>query len=132
MAKGEIKPQTVNIYRRMIYVSDGPRSKDDAIRLETEMGDLTLREVGDSGYLADYLEDIATVAPGIAHQHYTVLSAIFQRLVLSGPFEYSPMLPVSNPSARGGQQRALRLAEREALYDLSSLGRSRRSIAAGW
>ncbi|WP_460723437.1 tyrosine-type recombinase/integrase [Nocardia heshunensis] len=118
VAKGEIKQQTVKIYRRMIYVSDGPRSKDDAIRLETEMGDLTLREVGDSAYLADYLDDIVTVAPGIAHQHYTILSAIFKRLVLSGPYKYSPMLPVANPSARGGQQRALRLAEREALYEL--------------
>ncbi|MVU80622.1 tyrosine-type recombinase/integrase [Nocardia sp. ET3-3] len=118
VVKGEIKRQTVDTYKRMIYVSEGPRSKDDAIRLETEMGGLTLGEVGDSGYLADYLDDIAVVAPGIAHQHYSILSGIFKRLVLNGPFKYSPMLPVSNPSARGGQQRALRLAEREALYDL--------------
>lgn len=118
VARGEIKQQTLNIYKRMIYVSNGPRSKKDAVRLETEMGHLTLGEVGDSGYLQDYLEDIAAIVPGIAHQHYTILIAIFGRLVLNGPFKYSPMLPVSSPAAHGGKQKALRLAEREELYNL--------------
>ncbi|MGW4242628.1 tyrosine-type recombinase/integrase [Nocardia sp. NPDC004722] len=118
VAKGEIKSQTLEIYERMIYASGGPRSKDNAVRLETELGHLTLGEVGDPGFLADYLDDIASLVPGIAHQHYSILTAIFKRLVLVGPFKYSPMAPVPNPSLRGGKQRALKLAEREALYDL--------------
>ncbi|MTE15651.1 tyrosine-type recombinase/integrase [Nocardia aurantiaca] len=115
VTRGEIKQQTLAIYERMIYVSEGPKSRDDAVKL---LGHLTLGEVGDPGFLADYLDDIAELVPGIAHQHYSILTAIFKRLVLVGPFKYSPMLPVRNPSARGGKQKALRLADHEALYDL--------------
>ncbi|MFI6865563.1 tyrosine-type recombinase/integrase [Nocardia sp. NPDC050406] len=119
VAAGKITQQTRDIYWRSIYAVDSPRAKADSIKLEAEMGHLTIGEAGRPSFLADYLDDVAEVVPGVACRHYTVLMGTFKMLTLAGLFDVSPMAPVPKPERQGGGgQRALCPEERDLLYEL--------------
>jgi integrase len=116
--QGKIKAQTVDGYSRAIFPCHGKNSSGDAIKLEKELGHLTVGEVGDTAFLCDYLDDIYALKKGTASVHYQILTQVFRMLTRIGPFKYDPMAPVSNPYVSGGTQRALKPAERDALFDL--------------
>ncbi|WP_405137441.1 tyrosine-type recombinase/integrase [Nocardia sp. NBC_01388] len=116
--QGLIKQSTVDGYERFIFPSTGNKAAKNSIKMATELGGLTVGEVGDPAFLSDYLEGIHDVAKGTASVHYALLKQIFGMLTLNGPFKYDPMAPVSNPYRSGGGQRALKRAERDALFEL--------------
>lgn len=105
--KGEIKERSYYLYRAAIYPSDSPRAKEDAIKLENELGAFTIAEVGRPSELASYVADIADIAPGMALRHHTILTAVFTMLTLQGLYDDSPMRLVPRPDLNGGGQRAL-------------------------
>lgn len=115
---GKITQQTCDSYLRAIFKADGPRADPNAIKLDEELGDLTIGEVGKPAFLADYLDDVAECYPGVAVTHYVILRGVFQILTLAGLFDYSPMTPVPKPPAGKGNQRALTANERAEFFDL--------------
>lgn len=117
-AAGKISEQTLESYWFAIYEATGPGADPDAVKLERELGHLTIGEVGKPKFLADYLEDIADVTPGIAARQHLILGVSFKMLTLAGLFDFSPMAPVPQPYVGGGKQRALTPAERDQLYEL--------------
>ncbi|MBF6179894.1 tyrosine-type recombinase/integrase [Nocardia otitidiscaviarum] len=111
--KGEIKQRSYNQYYAAIYPSTGVRAKEDAIKLDTELGAYSIAEIGRPSELASYIEDIAEIAPGMAVRHHTILTACFKSLTLQGLFDESPMRIVPRPDLNGGSQRALSADERK-------------------
>jgi integrase len=122
---GKITEQSLTTTFRAIYKGEGRNAKPDAIKLSKTLGQLSIGEVGKPAFLADYLESMAEVFPGIAGHHYTVLSGTFKMLTLAGLFDYSPMLPVPRPTSEGGSQRALTAEERDELYVVVSTRQKR-------
>ncbi|MRH90075.1 tyrosine-type recombinase/integrase, partial [Nocardia sp. SYP-A9097] len=84
------------------------------LRIRCPLSGGSLRPV----FLADYLDDIFDIVPGVASRHYVVLSGTFKMLTLAGLFDVSPMAPVPRPERCGGGQRALFPHERDQLYEL--------------
>ncbi|MVU78270.1 tyrosine-type recombinase/integrase [Nocardia sp. ET3-3] len=82
------------------------------------MGHLSIEEAGRPSYLADYLDDVADVAPAAAQMQYVVLSGTFTMLTLQGHFDVSLMAPVPRPERGPGDQRALSPSQRGQFYDL--------------
>ncbi|MEU7218019.1 site-specific integrase [Nocardia iowensis] len=131
---GEIKEKTLGLYRQAIYQSDTEetwRTKPDAIRLETEMGNLSIAEAGDPGFLTDYLWDVFEDQPGVATLHYTVLSRLFKLLTRQKLFDVSPIKLIERPKKKPGQQRAVTTDERGCLYRMLVVHR-RNPRAARW
>ncbi|WP_433680674.1 site-specific integrase [Nocardia sp. CA-119907] len=116
--KGEIKERSYYLYRTAIYPSDSPRAKEDAIKLENELGAFTIAEVGRPSELASYVADIAEIAPGMALRHHTILTAVFRMLTLQGLYDDSPMRLVPRPDLNGGGQRALDVDSRAEFVKL--------------
>ncbi|WP_280465304.1 tyrosine-type recombinase/integrase [Nocardia brasiliensis] len=127
---GKITEQSLTAAHRAIYLGEGPTSNPDALKLCKTLGQLSIGEVGKPAFLADYLESMGDVFPGIAGHHYTVLSGTFKMLTLAGLFDYSPMLPVTRPPAGGGGQRALTASERDELYRVVSTRAKRATYLA--
>ncbi|WP_280395511.1 site-specific integrase [Nocardia brasiliensis] len=131
--QGKITHRTLTAYMQAIYPSDAKtwRVKEDVIRLDTEMGNLSISEASQVWFLTDYLADVAEERPGVAAAQAGVLSGVFQMLTTMGLFEFSPMKLVTRPSSQGGQQRALNPAERHELYRMLCAHR-RNPRAARW
>jgi integrase len=116
---GKLAETSLNSYRLSIYETDiSSRRNDDSVKLMTELGHLTIREVGKPKFLADYFEDIADVGSSIAARHYMILTAVFNMLTVAGLYDVSPMAPVPALDSGGGKQRALTSAEREQFFEL--------------
>lgn len=119
VSRGKLTQQTYDCYHLVTYKADDPKkAKKDAVKLESEMGHLTIGEAGKSKFLADYLNEIYEIAPGIAGTHYVVLCGTFSTLTLEGLFDYSPMLPVPRPERSEPNQRALTFDEIDLLGEL--------------
>lgn len=113
---GKITQQTFDIYTRAIKKGEGPKARQGTIRLGTELGNLTIGEVGKPSFLVGYLNDVSAIVPGIAQRHYVVLCGVFEMLTLAGLYDVSPMAPVPKPECGAPSQRALTPREREQLY----------------
>jgi hypothetical protein len=118
--QGTLSERTLQSYKRGIYPGDENdfRTREDTIRLEIEMGALSIGEAGQPRFLMDYLADVADEVPGVAELHYKVLSGVFTMLKKKySLFDYSPMKLVDHPCPRGPEkkQRALTHAERREL-----------------
>ncbi|GAB2549146.1 hypothetical protein [Nocardia heshunensis] len=127
--KATLKEKSRNNYHQAIYpAADGAHTaKQDAIGLETELGNLSIAEAGQVRWLIDYLADVNDEYPGVAAMHYKVLSAVFTMLKGRGLFDYSPMKLVDPPK----NQRALTAPEREELYRVFD-GYAGKRQAAQW
>lgn len=118
LRRGEIKQRTLYLYQMAIYPSNDWRAKQDAVKLETELGSFSIAEIGRPSELAAYIEDIALVAPGMAYRHHNILTACFRFLTLQGLFDDSPMRLVPRPGSGAGGQRALSAGERAVFVKL--------------
>ncbi|NKY89912.1 site-specific integrase [Nocardia veterana] len=118
LEKGEIREKTYNTYLGVIYPNEGPRAKSDAIKLDVELGAFSIAEAGRPSELASYIADIAEIAPGVALQHHTILTAVFRMLTLQGLYDDSPMRLVPRPDLNGGGQRALDAVNRAEFVKL--------------
>lgn len=115
---GKLKAQSRDDYWNAIYPTDSTRSSDKAIKLDKELGNLSIGEVGRPKVLNRYLKAVASHSPSMAARHHLILSAVFAALTLDGLFDDSPMRLVPNPYEVGGQQRALDANERVKLLEL--------------
>ncbi|MET7772388.1 hypothetical protein [Nocardia sp. NPDC005366] len=118
VAKGKLKAQSLRDYRNAIYRTDSTRASASAIKLGSELGNLSIGEVGKPRVLNGYLKAVARHSPSMAARHHLILSAVFGALTLEGLFDDSPMRLVPNPYDVGGQQRALNGNERAQLVSL--------------
>ncbi|MGW4330351.1 tyrosine-type recombinase/integrase [Nocardia sp. NPDC004573] len=115
---GKLKAQSLRDYKNAIYPTDSARASDKAIKLDQELGNLAIGEVGKPRFLNRYLRAVAKHSPSMAARHHLILTAVFASLTLDGLFDDSPMRLVPNPYAGGGKQRALNSDERVMLLDL--------------
>jgi integrase len=122
---GTLDERTLQAYLRAIYPGDPDdwRTKADAIRLEEEVGGLSIAEAGQPRFLMDYLADVADEYPAIAELHYKVLSGVFTMLKKFGLFDYSPMKLVDHPCPGGPAQKQRALTPDGELPELVSIAR---------
>ncbi|MEU7633417.1 hypothetical protein AB0C34_26145 [Nocardia sp. NPDC049220] len=120
---GKLKAQSLHHYETAIYPTDSVRASDKAIKLELELGNLSVGEVGKPRFLNAYLKAVARRSPSMAARHHLILTSVFADLTLNGPFDDSPMRLVPNPYEVGGKQRALTADERVLLVDLITSSR---------
>ncbi|MEU6559433.1 tyrosine-type recombinase/integrase [Nocardia nova] len=117
VAAGKITQKTRDTYMQVVWVSHGPHANPDAIKLESEMGYLSIAEAGRPVFLNDYLIQVADFVPGAAGMQHLVLSGVFKMLTLMGLFDVSPMAVVPKPErASGGKQKALAIPDIDKLY----------------
>lgn len=113
---GKIAQKTHDLYWAATYPSEGPKGDPSAIRLDSEIGNLSIGEVGRPVFLSDYLEDVAAVVPGIAEHQYIVLKGTFKMLTNAGAFDVNPMSSISTPERAETNQRCMFPEEVEQLY----------------
>lgn len=115
--RGKLTQKAFDLYWNVTYRIDSPNARAGTIRLSSEMGALSIGEVGKPQFLAEYLEDVADVVPGIAAQQYQVLKGTFSMLTKAGLYLYSPMAPISQPELAEPSMRALFPHETSELYE---------------
>lgn len=116
VAAGKITQKTRDLYHAATYRVDSARANPDAIRLDTEMGQLSIAEAGKPSFLHEYLEDVTAIVPGIAAHQFKVLKGTFNMLTRAGLFDVSPMAPITMPESAEPNQRALFPEECLQLY----------------
>ncbi|WP_280409123.1 hypothetical protein [Nocardia brasiliensis] len=118
--KGKLKEQSLDDYKQAIYPSEGPKARASAIKLDLELGNLSIGEAGKPRFLNSYLKAVAKHSPSMAARHHLILTSIFAALTLDGLFDDSPMRLVPNPYEPGGTQKALRSNQRVQLVVLAA------------
>ncbi|WP_306365411.1 hypothetical protein [Nocardia sp. CC227C] len=100
---GTLSADTWNNYHRVIYKPDKNPARSpnpDALKLEAEMGGLTIREAASVGYIADYIDEATEIASSTAYMQHRVLSMAF-KIIVQGqglPPGDNPMPYVERPA----------------------------------
>ena len=119
VARGKIVQKTYDLYHMVTFKGDGPGVKDTTIRLNEEMGAMSIGEAGRPVFLSGYLEAVEEVVPGIAALQWVVLKGTFKMLtVREGIFDVSPMAEIDALEQAGSNSRSLFPDQRSQVYSL--------------
>ncbi|MBF6060570.1 tyrosine-type recombinase/integrase [Nocardia terpenica] len=113
---GKISENTYLYYCRAISQTERSKKSNNIYKLDKEFGDLTIEQADNPPDIADYLDEVAEVKPGVAQQHYITLQAFFNLMRLCRALTSNPMDLVPRPEGNNPEPRMIEADERSGIW----------------